>query len=143
MKSFEPFTIRQPEGGESAARREVREPALLLLVGAVVEDRHRPERRMSGHGDRDGRVDARQLLDRNRVGHRVPAGAAVALRNRETHEAELAELGDEVIGEATGEIELLGDGLDTLLGERPNRVANQLLLWSQVEVHAARIVSAR
>ena len=57
--------------------------------------------------------------------------------------AELAELGDEVVGEAAGEIELLGDGLDTLLRERPNRVANQLLLWSQVEVHAARIVSAR
>ena len=98
---------------------------------------------MRGDGDRDGRVDARQLLDRDRVGDRVPAGAAVLLRDRETHEAELAELGDELVGEAPGEVELLGDGLDTLLRERPNRVANQLLLWSQVEVHAARIVSAR
>ena len=43
-----------------------------------------------------------------------------------------------------------GSGVDVVgmrgkltLGERADRVANQLLLWSQVEVHAARIVSAR
>ena len=34
-------------------------------------------------------------------------------------------------------------GCDALARERPNRVANQLLLGSQVEVHAARIVAAR
>ena len=93
--------------------------------------------------DRDGRVDARQLLDRDRVRDRVAAGAAVLLGDREAHEAELAELGDELVREAAGQVELLGDRLDALSRERPNRVANQLLLGSQVEVHAARIVAAR
>ena len=41
------------------------------------------------------------------------------------------------------EVELRGDGRDALSRERPNRVADQLLLGSQVEVHAARIVAAR
>ena len=59
------------------------------------------------------------------------------------HEAELAELGDELVREPAGQVELLGDRRDPLSRERSDRVANQLLLGSQVEVHAARIVSAR
>ena len=98
---------------------------------------------MRRDGDRDGRVDARQLLDRDRVRDRVAARAAVLLRDREAHEAELAELRDELVREATGQVELLGDRLDPLSRERPDRVADQLLLGSQVEVHAARMVSAR
>ena len=98
---------------------------------------------MRGDRDRDGRVDTRELLDRDRVRDGVTAGAAVLLRYGETHEPEVAELRDELVGEAPGQVELLGDRLDTLLRERPNRVANQLLLGSQVEVHAARILAAR
>ena len=40
-------------------------------------------------------------------------------------------------------VELLGDRRDALPGERADRVADQLLLGREVEVHAARIVSAR
>ena len=98
---------------------------------------------MRGDRDRDGRVDARQLLDRDRVRDGIAARAPVLLGDGKPHEAELAELGDELVRELAGQIELLGDRRDTLSSERSDRVANQLLLGSQVEVHAARIVSAR
>ena len=94
--------------------------------------------------DRDGHggVDSRELLDRDRVRHDVAAGAAVLLRYRKPHEAELAELGDELVREPTGQVELCCDRLDTFSRERSDRVADQLLLGSEVEVHGARIVAA-
>ena len=48
-----------------------RQPLALLLVGAPQVDRHRAERGVRGHRDADRGVDARQLLDRERVGQRV------------------------------------------------------------------------
>ena len=41
--------------------------SLLLLLVPEEVDRHRPERRVRRDGDRDRRVDARQLFDRDRV----------------------------------------------------------------------------
>ena len=96
---------------------------------------------MRGDGDRDGRVDARELLDRDRVRNRVASGASVLLRNRKAHEAELGELADELVREATDQVELCSDRRDALPRERPDRVADQLLLGSEVEVHAARMPS--
>ena len=72
-----------------------------------------------------------------------PPAPPYSLRDRKAHQPELAELRDELVREAAGQVELLGDRFDPLPRERPDRVANQLLLGSQVEVHAARIVSAR
>ena len=46
-------------------------------------------------------------------------------------------------GKRPVEVELCRDRLDPLSRERSDRVADQLLLGSEVEVHAARIVSAR
>ena len=59
----------------------------LLLVGAEQVDRLRAERRVRAHRDRDARVHARELLDRERVGERVAARAAVLLRERDAHRA--------------------------------------------------------
>src|SRR5581483_4845417 len=65
MKIFEPsrclrragvgagFGLRQAERRELAARRELRQPALPLLLVPEVEDRQRPERVVRGDGDRD------------------------------------------------------------------------------------------
>ena len=52
-------------------------------------DRHRAERRVRGDGDRERRVDARELLDAERVGERVAARAAVGLRHGHAEQAEL------------------------------------------------------
>ena len=91
---------------------------------------------MGGDGDRDGRVDARQLLDRDRVGHGVGAGAAVLLRERDAHQPELGHLLDELVREALFAVELLGDRGDPRLGEVAHGPAQQLLLFGQLVVHA-------
>ena len=130
--------LGEPERGQPAAGGEVREPPFLLLLGAEEVDRHRPERGVGGDGDRDGRVDPRQLLDRDRVGDGVAARAAVALVDRDAHQAEPGHLAHELDGEARLAIELLGDGRDPLARERADGVADQLLLGSEVEVHAGR-----
>ena len=149
MKIFEPLTIQarrgaplscawrlrpsrlrlgQAERCEPLARGELGQPLALLRLGAEEEDRHRPERGVRSDGDRDRRVDARQLLDRERVGERVGARAAVLLGDRDPHQPELGQLGDELVGEARLAVEFLRDGGDALACERANGVADQLVL---------------
>jgi hypothetical protein len=155
MKIFEPLIthspsdsvgsragLGEPEGGELLPGSEVGKPFPLLLLGAEEVDRHRPEGRVRRDRDRDGRVDSRQLLDRDRVRDRVAAAAAVLLRNRHPHKTEPRELGDEVVREAVLAIELLGDRRDLLLREVPDRAADELLLFGQVEVHALSLVAS-
>ena len=158
MNIFEPFTTQlavaqlggrqrvarvgagaglgQPEGCELAAGSEVGQPLALLLLAPEQVDRHRPERGVRRDGDRDGRVDPRQLLDRERIGDRVAAGAAVLLGDRQAHHSELAELRDELVREARLPVELLRHRSDLLACELAHRVAYELLLLGQVEVHA-------
>ena len=62
-----------PKAASFAPDASSGQPLALLLLRAVEEDRHRPERGVRGDRDRDRRVDARQLLDRDRVRHGVRA----------------------------------------------------------------------
>ena len=134
--------LGQPERGELLAGGEVGQPLLLLLLGAVEEDRHRPERRVRGHRDRDRRVDPRQLFDRDRIGERVGPGAAVLLRERHAHQPELGQLRDQLVREAVLAVELLGGRRDPLLGELANGGADELVLGREVEVHSERRVAS-
>src|SRR5205823_4198766 len=102
----------------------------------------RPERGVRGERDRDGRVDPRQLLDRDRVGERVRAGASIFLRYRHAHEPELGELGDEVVREAVLAVELRGDRRDLLLRELADGPADELVLGREVEVQLERRVAS-
>jgi hypothetical protein len=79
-------------------------------------------------GDRDRRVDPRQLLDGDRIRDRVAAGASVLLGGSGAHEPELGELGDELVRESARDVELGRDGPDALAGECSDGVADQLLL---------------
>ena len=90
---------------------------------------------MRGHSDRDRRVDPREFLDRDRVGQRVPAGAAPALGDREPHQAELGEALHDLVREPVLPVDLLGDWPDLLLGELPDRPPDQLVLFAELEVH--------
>src|SRR5207342_2838165 len=66
------------------------------------------------------------------------ARAAVALVDRDAHQAEPGHLAYELDGEARLAVELLGDGRDPLVRERADGVADQLLFGSEIEVHAGR-----
>ena len=63
--------LGQPERAELAPRGQLRQPVALLLLGAEQVDRLRAERGVRAHRDRHRGVDARELLDRDRVGERV------------------------------------------------------------------------
>ena len=128
--------LREAERREPLAGGEVGQPALLLLLRAVEQDRHRAEGGVRRDRDRDRRVDARELLDGDGVRDGVGVGAAVLLGDREPHDAELGQLGHELVREARLEVELGGDGCDALPRERTHGVADQLLLGREVEVHA-------
>ena len=94
---------------------------------------------MRGDRDRDRRVDSRQLLDCDRVRERVGAGSAVLLRDRHPHQAELGQLGHELVREAVLAVELLGDRRDLLLGELAHGAPDELVLLREVVVgHQAR-----
>ena len=127
--------LGEAEGGELAPAREVGQPLPLLLLGSEEQKRHRPERGVRGDRDRHGGVDPRQLLDRDGVGERVAPRATVLLRDGDAHEAELGQLGDDLVREAVLAVELLCDGRDPLLGERADGVAQELVLVREVEVH--------
>ena len=53
----------------------------------------------------------------------------------QAHQAQLAELGDDLVRETRLAVELLGDGRDLLARELAHRVADELLLLGEVEVH--------
>ena len=150
MNIFEPLTIHSPSRSSARVRvAPASEPALASVSPKAASfapdascgshscfcasrpeqvDRHRPERRVRGDGDRDGRVDARQLFDRDRVRHGVGAGAAVLLRDRDAHQPELGQLLHELVREALLAVELLGDRRNLRLAEVAHRAAQQLLL---------------
>ncbi len=121
----------------------LRHPLLLLLLGPEQVDRLRPERRVRAQRDRDRRVHAGELLDRDRVGQRVAPAAAVLLRERDPHQPELAELLDDRVREGLRAVQLLRDGSHLPLGEVAHRAADQLVVVGEIEVHAILIPNAR
>ena len=76
-----------------------------------------------------------QLLDRQSKREAVGAPAAVLFGEGDAHEAELPELGDRLIGEDFGAVELSGDRRNLLASELTHSVAEQTLLICQLEVH--------
>src|SRR6266566_3605016 len=88
--------------------------------------------------DRDRRVDPRQLFDCDRVGERVGAPAAVLLRDRHPHEAELGQLAHELVGKTVLTVELGGNGSNALFSELAHRPPNELVLFGEIEVQNQR-----
>ena len=70
-----------------------------------------------------------------------PPAPPYSSRDRQPHEAELRQLRDELVGKASLEVELRRDRGDALARERADGVADELLLGSEVEVHAAQDAS--
>ena len=103
----------RPKAASALARGQPRQPLGALLLVAEEHDRHRAERGVRRDGDREGGVDARQLLDAERVGERVAARAAVGLGDGHAEQAELCRLTQLGEREAAVRVEFLGDGATT------------------------------
>jgi hypothetical protein len=129
--------LRKPERGEPAPRRELGQPAALLLLGAEERDRGRTQRRVRSHRHRQRRVDTRELLDRDRVRDRVRPPAAVLLRDGHPHQPELGKLRHELVREAVLPVELLRKRRNAGLGELANGAPEELVLLREIEVHLA------
>jgi hypothetical protein len=95
----------------------------------------------SVQGDRDGRVDPGQLLDRQAEGEEVAAHAAELLGERQAEQAELAHPGDDVVGELTALVVVRDHRRDHLAGERGDRRAQVALLRRQFVIHHGRMVA--
>src|SRR5205085_5085695 len=134
--------LREAERPEHLAPAHAREPLPLLLLGPEPRDRPRaePDRRLQR--DRDGGVDARELLDREAERLEVGSLAAVFLRERDAEQAHLAHASHDIERELLALVVLGGVGGHDLEGELPDGGAELLLLRRQVELHAAFFIDS-
>jgi hypothetical protein len=93
--------LGEAEAADGLAAREAREPATLLLLGAVGVDRVHHQRALHRAERADARVAALELLHHEAVGDVAHARAAVALEVG-ARARPAAELGDELGGEGAG-----------------------------------------
>jgi hypothetical protein len=131
--------LGEPEGAELAPRAQVGQPALALLGRAEEVDRLGAQRGVRAHRDGHGGVDARELLDRQRVLQCGAAGPADVLGERDPHPAQLAHPAHELVGEGLRAVELLGDRRDLLAREVANGLLELAGVVGQVEVHGPQI----
>ena len=120
----------------------VGQPGLLLLVGAVGQDRVDPQADRGLERDAHRLVDAADLLDRQAQRREAAVlarhpGAAELLRSRQPHQAERAHLLDDVGREVVVAVPLRGVRRDLGLGEVADAAAELLVLGGQLEGHAS------
>ena len=111
------------------------EEPLLLLVRAGEVERAAAERRVGSDDQPERAPDPADLLDRDRIGERVEAGAALVLGNGDPEPAHLAEVADDLDREAPLALVLLDDRRHLLKHVVADRVAEERVLRGEVEVH--------
>ena len=128
--------LGQPEAAELLARGDGREDALLLLVGPELVDRVAEERVVDAHDDAAARARGADLLHRERVAERVHPRAAVLLRDGDAEQARAPPSCARIsLGQRPRLVELGGLGGDLARGEVARGVADQPLLFGQLEIH--------
>src|SRR6476469_9549443 len=126
--------LGEPEGAEQLAGTQPRQPLPLLLLGTEPVDRHGAEGDAGLDGDRDGRVDARQFLQRHTHGEEVAAHAAVLLRARQAEPSHPAHLRHDLVGELGLLVEVADDRRDLLAGELLHGLPQRVVLFGEPEV---------
>ena len=131
--------LGQAVGADDLAARHRHEEALLLLVRPGEVERAAAEARVRGDDQPERAPHAADLLDRDRVGQGVEAGAALVLGDRDAEPAELADPADDLGREAALALVLVDDRRDLGDHEVADRVAQQVVLGGEVEVHAPSV----
>ena len=99
--------LGQTERADLAAGQKVRQILHLLLLGAVLENGSAAEGGVGGNDNSGGAANLSELLHAHGITENIAAGAAVLLREVNTHHAELGHLFDGLHGEALFLIEFL------------------------------------
>ena len=124
--------FRERERDQLPAGGEVGQPRPLLVIGAREDDRQRREL-LDGEDEAARRIDAAQLLDRDAGGQQVGTDAAVFLRKRQAEDVLPRKEVLDVVGEFRLLVDLGGARPDLLVGQRPDRVAEEDLVLGQPE----------
>ena len=125
--------LGQPEPAQHLARREQRDVALLLLLGAELHDRRGAEVGVRADGEGMTRVHLGHLVDGDVVGELVHPRPAQLLAPGHAEEAELAHLLDVVPGEGRGAVQLAGHGRHFRAGELAHHLAHLVVLLGEIE----------
>ena len=99
--------LGQTERADLAAGQKVRQILHLLFLGAVLENGSAAEGGVGGNDNSGGAANLSELLHAHGITENIAAGAAVLLREVNTHHAELGHLFDGLHGEALFLIEFL------------------------------------
>ena len=100
-----------------------------------MRDVRRAEAVVRGHRQRDGRIDARELLDADAVVDRRHAGAAVLLRELDAEQPERSQLRPQLGREVLRLVPFADVRPDLGLRELADAAAEQDLLLGRTEVH--------
>ena len=132
-----PGSVR-PKPASASPATSAGQPALLLLGGAVGQDRVDAQADPGLQGDAHRLVDAAELLDRDAEAGEVAvvAGAAVLLGGGEAEEPELAHLLHDVDREVVLAVPLRRVRRDLGLRELADAATELLVLTGQLERHA-------
>ena len=128
--------LRHRERADMLARDELRQIALLLLLGAVAVDLVDAEIGMRAVGEADRRRAARNLFHRDTMREVAEPCPAVFLRNRDAEHAELAKLRPEVARECVVAVDRVGARRDLTGREARNRFAQRVHILTEREVEA-------
>src|SRR3954463_67167 len=123
--------LRHGEGAAHLAGGHPRQEALLLLLGAVLDD-HVGDDEVGVDDAGDAHPAAGDLLHHQRVGQQRLAEAAVLLGNGEPEDPELLEPVDDLLRIDVAVLELLRLRDDLLVDEAPDRRQDLLLDVGQV-----------
>ena len=118
---------------DGLTRRELGQVLLLLRGVAELQDGPAGEAVLHRHDDADARVRVADLFEREHVGQRVHAGAAVLDRGEHAHQAELAKLRDDVDRELARLVARRRAGEDLVAREFTRHVADGDLLVGEVK----------
>ena len=125
-----PGSVR-PKAASRSPAAQLRQPVLLLLVGAEAEHRHRAQADPGLERDGHRRVDPGELLERDAQREVVPVHAAVLARERQAEQAHPAHRGDDRVGEGVPLVVVPDDRGHLLAGEGLDGLAQILVLGGQ------------
>src|SRR5690606_35336573 len=125
----------QAESGQRTPGHQVGQPALLLLVRAVGEDRRDADADGGLQSDAHGLVHPPDLLDRHTQPGQARFGSAVLLRSGEPEQAELTHRTNGIDGEGVLAVPSGGMRLDLSASEVADDAAELLVLSRQLERH--------